>query len=110
MDAPLKERFRDGVIAYLNFSAKHHELAGKIADEAVARLEETLLDGSGRLSFQQKVALAANASIRHRYTAYDDLFIEKSLEQVLHPQDKGPPAHIDPGPNEVVEFIRSHRE
>jgi hypothetical protein len=66
------------VAAYLNFSAQHHELAGRIADEAVARLEENLMAGPDRLSFQQKVALAANACIRHRFTAYDDLLSKKA--------------------------------
>jgi len=110
MDAPLKERYREAVMAYLNFSATHQNLAGRIADEAVARIEGTSLAGSARLTFEQKVALAAHACIRHRHTTYDDIFIEKNLEHIVPPHEKMAPPHSDPGHNEVFEFIKKHRE
>jgi hypothetical protein len=69
------EEFRVAVIKYLNFDPKHSELADRIAREAT---ETAMEPGSGRvgrtskLTMEDKARLAAEATIRHSYTNYDE--------------------------------------
>ena len=75
-----RQELADAIVAFLDFSPEHDDLARKIAIEAASRAGEV---GSGRvgrtrtLSVTERAALAARACIRHRFTGY-----ETDLEQV----------------------------
>lgn len=102
---------REAVLAFLNFAPQHAELAERIAAETAAH---AAVVGSGRvgrtqlLSLEEKAALAAQAHIRHRYTAYedqlDDLPFEAWDEDDLYREIKGA-AH-----EAVADFLEDHRQ
>ena len=98
------------VLDYLHFSDENRQVAEEIAAETAHLLTTEPEADTGRLSFKQKIALAARATIRHAYTAYDDVLIENTLEQAdLNMGRKT--ADDDDGPvaDEVTEFIKQHR-
>ena len=67
------------VVAWLDFAPEHAGLAEQIATSAADR---AVVVGSGRvgrtrlLPFEERAALAARATIRHRFTDYDDRLAE----------------------------------
>jgi hypothetical protein len=73
-----REEFRAGVVAWLAFAPEHAALAEEIAGVTA---ERAVVVGSGRvgrtrlLPLEKRVALAARATIRHRFTDYDDRFV-----------------------------------
>jgi hypothetical protein len=73
-----RQEFRAGVLAWLEFAPEHAALAEEIAD---ATAERAVVVGSGRvgrtrlLPLEERVALAARATIRHRFTDYDDRLV-----------------------------------
>ena len=73
-----REEFRAGVLAWLAFAPEHTALAEEIAE---ATAERAVVVGSGRvgrtklLPLEERVALAARATIRHRFTDYDDRLV-----------------------------------
>ena len=109
-----RKNFRKAVLNYLNFSSEHKKLAEEIAVETSDRACETYEEsgaGTVRLTFDQQVALTARICIRHNYTAYDDMFIEKNLEQT-EPFMDDPETDACTGDapiNEVSEFLKKHR-
>jgi hypothetical protein len=106
-----RQEFRAGVLTWLEFAPEHAALAEEIAD---ATAERAVVVGSGRvgrtrvLPLEERVALAARATIRHRFTDYDDRLVG------LDPSDAGiddfeyhlvkHSAHDD-----VDEFLDTHR-
>jgi hypothetical protein len=77
-----REEFRAGVLAWLDFAPEHTALAEQIAE---ATAERAVVVGSGRvgrtklLPLEERVALAARATIRHRFTDYDDHLVGLDL-------------------------------
>jgi hypothetical protein len=71
--------FTAAVLAWLAFAPEHEELAISIADAAAHRAVEV---GSGRvgrtrtLPLEERAALAARATIRNRFTDYEDTLVE----------------------------------
>ena len=71
--------FAAAVAAWLDFAPEHAALAEQIA---VAAAERAVVVGSGRvgrtrlLPLEERAALAARATIRHRFTDYDDRLTE----------------------------------
>jgi hypothetical protein len=71
--------FVAAVVAWLDFTPEHAALAAQIADAAA---ERAVVVGSGRvgrtrmLPLEERAAQAARATIRHRFTAYDDHLAE----------------------------------
>jgi hypothetical protein len=71
--------FVDAVLAWLDFRPEHADLAREIATAAA---DQAVVVGSGRvgrtkkLSIDERAALAARATIRHRLTDYDDRLAE----------------------------------
>lgn len=113
MDERLKEAFKREVKKYLNFSERYEGLAEEIANETVEKERELFGRKVGRISkltFQQRVELATNACIRHNYTGYDDILIEKTIEQ-SYPMIEDRDIDIrEDAVNEVAEFIKIHRK
>ena len=74
-----RAEFTAAVLAWLGFAPEHEKLAAEIADSAAQRAREV---GSGRvgrtktLPLKERAALAARATIRHRFTDYDDVAVE----------------------------------
>ena len=72
------DEFAAAVVAWLDFAPEHAALAERIAHETAARAVEV---GSGRvgrtrlLSLEERAALAARATIRHRFTDYEDRLV-----------------------------------
>jgi hypothetical protein len=101
---------REAVLAFLNFSDDHADLAARIASETAVH---AAVVGSGRvgrtqlLSLEEKAELAARAHIRHRYTTYedelDDIPLEAWDEDDLYREIKGA-AHAA-----VHAFLTRHR-
>jgi hypothetical protein len=77
-----REEFRAGVVAWLAFAPQHAALAEEIAE---ATAERAVVVGSGRvgrtkvLPLEERVALAARATIRHRFTDYDDRLVLRDV-------------------------------
>ena len=71
--------FAAAVVAWLDFAPEHAGLAEQIATSAADR---AVVVGSGRvgrtrlLPLEERAALAARATIRHRFTGYDDRLAE----------------------------------
>ena len=90
-----------------------HKATEKIVAEALEgyckEYEEKYLK-TGRLTFKQKVVLATNACIRHSYTDYDDILIEKTIEQTDPFSDDALTGTVEDMTDYVSEFIRLHRE
>ena len=108
-----KEEFREEVKRYLNFSEKYKELEEEIATETADMAYEAQsgrVDRTSKLTFEQKVKMATNACIRHSYTGYDDILIEKTIEQSYPFIDDTYREIKEETLNEVSEFIRKHRE
>ncbi len=103
-----QETFKAAVIAYLNFSEENKDLAEEIAGEALAWSDSM---ASERLSFEQQVAFASRACIRHTYTAYDDVLIENTLEQSDITMGKSyEESYEETDVDAVTEFIQRHRK
>jgi hypothetical protein len=112
-DQKYKEKFRKEIKKYLNFSNKYKKLAEEIAAETAEMVYEApseRVNRTSKLSFEQKVKMAANACIRHSYTDYDDILIEKTIEQSCSFIDDTYKEIKGEAMNEVSEFIRKHRE
>lgn len=115
-DQKYKEKFIKEIKKYLNFSNKYKKLAEEIAAETAETAEMVYEAPSERvnriskLSFEQKVKMATNACIRHSYTDYDDILIEKTIEQSCSFIDDTYKEIKGEAMNEVSEFIRKHRE
>jgi hypothetical protein len=68
-------QFTAAVLAWLDFAPEHASVAEEIANAAA---ERAVVVGSGRvgrtrlLPLEERAALAARATIRHRFTSYDD--------------------------------------
>ena len=108
-----KNKFKNKIKKYLNFSDKFKKLSEEIADEAAERLFEAEVDESARtrkLTLEQRVKIAANACIRHSYTGYDDILIEKTIEQSYPILDDTMIEIKETDMDVVNEFIRKHRE
>lgn len=75
VEVAYRDEFTAAVVAWLDFTPEHAALAEEIATAAAERAVEV---GSGRvgrtrtLPLEERAALAARASIRHRLTDYDD--------------------------------------
>jgi hypothetical protein len=110
-EAAYREEFRAGVVAWLEFAPAHSALAEEIAEATAAR---AVVVGSGRvgrtrlLPLEERVALAARATIRHRFTDYDDRLVGLDLSDAAiddfeyHIIKKG--SHDD-----VDDFLDTHR-
>jgi hypothetical protein len=106
-----QEELREAVLAFLDFSAEHSDVAARIAAETAAH---AAVVGSGRvgrthlLSLEQRAELAARAHIRHRYTSYEDELdhvpLEAWDEDDLYVEIKGA-AHVA-----VDYFLAQHRK
>lgn len=78
-EAAYQADFTAAVLAWLAFAPQHEELAIGIAEAAARRAVEV---GSGRvgrtrgLPLEERAALAARATIRHRFTDYEDALME----------------------------------
>jgi hypothetical protein len=57
----------DAVVAFLDFTPEHGDLAAAIAAEAAARVDPT-----AKISLVQRAELAARAAIRHGHTDYQE--------------------------------------
>lgn len=74
-EAAYRAQFESAVLAWLEFTPVHADLAVEIARAAA---ERAVVVGSGRvgrtrsLPLEERAALAARATIRHRFTDYDD--------------------------------------
>ncbi len=111
MNKTEKEKVKKAVVKYLKFSAPNKELAQEIAAETAQEFESMFADGTDRLSFEQKVELATRSCIRHSYTAYDDLFIEKTIAEEDDPLMEDADLDTRAGEqDEVSEFIRLNRK
>ena len=108
-----KEDIKKEVKGYLDFSEKHKQLAEEIAAETAARVcgaGSEKAERTNRLTFEQKVRMAANVCIRHSHTGYDDILIEKSIEQSYPFNEDVYKEFREDAMNEVSEFIKKHRE
>lgn len=74
------EDFRAAVLAFLDFSSSHAEIAGRLADAVVAHATPV---GSGtvartqRIPIEQRAESAVIAWLRHQTTAYDNMKIAR---------------------------------
>lgn len=74
-----RAEFVVAVVAWLGFAREYEQLATEIAEAAASRAVEV---GSGRvgrtkkLPLEERAALAARATIRHRFTDYEDELVE----------------------------------
>lgn len=85
-EANYREQFSEAVYQYLGFATKHDGLARDIAKataEYATRVGSERVGRTRKLSFEEKVILAARAYIRHNYTKYEDrlLGLEYPLER-----------------------------
>ena len=107
-----RAKFIEAALAYLAFSDEHRHLAKEIAAEAAEQVEQIIGSAdsrAGRYPFNEQVRLVVNACIRESYTAYSDLFIEKTLDQ---PDAFGEPqedAAVFRSSDEAAQFIERHR-
>ncbi len=75
VEADYQTELRGTVLAWLDFTPEHQDLAARIADGAAA---QATVVGSGRvgrtktLSVDERAVLAARAYIRHHHTDYHD--------------------------------------
>ena len=109
MEAKHTGSTKKSILKYLAFSRQHQKLAEEIADDTIRHYADMLAEGPRKLSREQQVALAVRACIRHNYTAYDDLFIEKTALQTDPLTDT---AEVDTrrgAEDQVSEFVRLHR-
>jgi hypothetical protein len=106
-----QQEFRAAVVAWLGFAPEHAAVAQEIADVTA---ERAVVVGSGRvgrtrvLSLEERVALAARATIRHRFTDYDDLLVgldpsDAAIDDIEYRLIKQS-AHDD-----VDDFLTAHR-
>jgi hypothetical protein len=78
VEADYQEEFAAAVVAWLDFAPPHADLARTIA---AAAAERAAVVGSGRvgrtkqLPLDERAALAARATIRHRFTDYEDRLV-----------------------------------
>lgn len=74
-ESKYRERFTEAVYEYLNFSRRYqklaHAIAKAVADRATVVGSERV-GRTGKLTLEEKAALAARAHIRHRYTRYEE--------------------------------------
>jgi hypothetical protein len=79
VEGAYRSEFTAAVLAWLDFAPEHTELAVEIAEAAATRAVEV---GSGRVGrtkqfpLEERAALAARATIRHRFTDYEDHLVE----------------------------------
>jgi len=104
-----KEEIISAARKYLAFSEENRTLESEIAAETAEMMlrEENSPGAVNRLSFDQRVVLAANRCIRHGYTAYDDRFIEQTIEQA-YPENLEIETGVEES-DEVAEFIKLRR-
>jgi hypothetical protein len=111
IEAAYRGEFAAAVFAWLDFAPQHAALAEQIAHETAARAVEV---GSGRvgrtrsLALEERAALAARATIRHRFTDYEDHLV------TLDPFEAGIDDYeyraIKQGAHDAVDdFLRAHR-
>jgi hypothetical protein len=107
-----REEFRAAVVVWLDFAPEHVALAEEIAN---ATAERAVVVGSGRvgrtklLPLEERVALASRATIRHRFTDYDDRLV--SLDPSDTELDDYEYRMIKQGSHDDVdEFLDTHRQ
>ena len=106
-----RSEFTAAVVSWLDFAPEHAALADKIALSAA---EQAVVVGSGRvgrtrkLALEERAALAARASIRHRLTDYEERLSE--LDPIEGELDDFEYRRIRRDAHEAVDaFLDAHR-
>jgi hypothetical protein len=107
-----RSEFEAAVLTWLDFAAEHTDVAGEIAHAAADQAVVVGSGGVGRtraLALEERAALAARATIRHRFTDYDDRLsgldsFDTEIDDVEYREIKRSAQDV------VDEFLRTHRQ